>query len=593
MNFKIGSIVYSVDGKKREYSFRESCENKDLVITFNSESDSKDIIMNIRIFPKTKLEIVSLFIEMDEKIKEDASVYLNGYQTWTNSREFKISESIPKLRRIAKPIMSVYGDYDFYDTNKNCLQSYTYTYIKEESIIKLIGSLSEKTGYTIFEYDKVKKSIKIIKDCAGLILEREYDAFYLFITEGEENEVFDRYFGAMKFKKPKAENCTGWTSWYNYYTKITEEIVIDNLNAFRSRNIPIDIFQIDDGYQEALGDWLNVNNKFPRGMKFVVEEIKESGYKAGIWLAPFVCDKKSLIYRSHPEWVLGKAGFNPGWNGFFYVMDIYNEGFRNYLRKVFHTVLEEWNYDMVKLDFLYAAALIKRKDKTRGQIMYEAMEFLRELAGEKLILGCGVPLGSSFGFVDYCRIGSDVSLFWEDRLLGCVHYRERVSTINAIESTIGRRHLNGRAFLNDPDVFILRSNNNKLNNYQKYTLFLLNLILGGLVFTSDNLKDYSEEELKLYKSIFPIKEKRIKSVVNSEALEVHFTIDENEYLVLSNLYNRHDISVAIKGGGYYNKEKGLLREGSMITLKSHESACMIKTDRINQRLLQSTNIFML
>jgi alpha-galactosidase len=142
-------------------------------------------------------------------------------------------------------------------------------------------------------------------------------------------------------------------------------------------------------------------------MKFIAESIKDKGYKSGLWLAPFACEKRSRLYNEHSSWLLRdtngrpvRAGFNPGWSGTFYALDFYNQEVRGYLKKVFHNVLMEWGFDMVKLDFLYAVALIPRKDKTRGQIMHEAMEFLREIIGDKIILGCGVPLGSSFGLVD-------------------------------------------------------------------------------------------------------------------------------------------------------------------------------------------------
>lgn len=69
---------------------------------------------------------------------------------------------------------------------------------------------------------------------------------------------------------------------------------------------------------------------------------------------------------------------------------------------------------MVKLDFLFAAAMIPQRGKSRGEIMTDAMEFLREVVGpNKIILGCGVPLGPSWRKVDYCRIGSDVAPWWE------------------------------------------------------------------------------------------------------------------------------------------------------------------------------------
>lgn len=593
MNVKNGVIVYRVNGVRKECAFKEGIKNEELVITVDLKLKYEGTLVNIKILPKTKLEILSFSILMDYELDKNNPVYLNGYQTWTNSREFSLTERIPGLRKIALPIMSVYGDYGFYNTKKNNLQSYTYTYIREKGKIILLGSISEKTGYTIFEYSKKLKTIGIIKDCSGLIIDNQYEVLNLFIIEGEENYCFERYFEAMKLPRPKVNHCTGWTSWYNYYTKVSEKIVLDNLKAFKSREIPIDIFQIDDGYQENLGDWLNINNKFPRGMKFIADEIKGAGYKAGLWISPFICDRKSKIYRDHPEWVLQRAGFNPGWNGFFKVLDFYNEEFREYLREVFHTVLEVWNYDMVKLDFLYAVALIPRRDKTRGQIMYEAMEFLREIVGDKLILGCGVPLGCAFGLTDFCRIGSDVSLFWEDRILKGIHYRERVSTRNSLDSTIGRRHLNGHAFLNDPDVFILRSKNNKLSPDQRYTLLLLNLIFGGLVFTSDNLDEYTQEELKLYKSIFPIREKVIKRVDFSGIVKIYFTIDNYEYLAISNLHNDFNISLTMEDGSYFNKEKGLLKGNCVIKLRPYESVCFIKTNEVSSKLVESTNIFML
>jgi alpha-galactosidase len=592
MNIKNGLIIYTLNNIRKECNFSSDIDKEDFKIIIDNYDEADGLRINIKIIPKQKLEIITFLIEMDEKIDIKSRVFLNGYQTWTNSREFSLEESIPKLKKVAWPIMSVYGDYGFYASESNKLQSFTYTYIRGENNIKLFGSITEKTGYTVFEYDKKEENIKIIKDCSGLVIEAEYEVFNLFFIEGAENYCFHKYFEAMKLAKPKVTPCTGWTSWYNYYTKITEKIILENLNAFKERSIPIEIFQIDDGYQEVLGDWLHVNKKFPRGMEFIASEIKKAGYKAGIWLAPFVCDKKSQIYKEHPSWILQKIGFNPGWNGFFYLLDFYNEEVRNYLKEVFHTVLNVWNYDMVKLDFLYAVALIPRKDKTRGQIMYEAMEFLREICGDKIILVCGVPLGPAFGFADYCRIGSDVSLSWEDKILSSLHYRERVSTINCIESTIGRRHLNNHAFLNDPDVFIIRSKNNKLTQNQRYTLLLINLIFGGLVFTSDNISEYSEEEIKLYKSIFPIMEKTIVDVSFSEVFRIKFMIKDNEYLVLSNL-KAYKFEVIIENGSYINTEKGLIDKNTIITLAPYESICLLKAETLDSKYLESTNIFML
>lgn len=74
---------------------------------------------------------------------------------------------------------------------------------------------------------------------------------------------------------------------------------------------------------------------------------------------------------------------------------------------------------------------------------WPAMKLLRQWCGDKLILGCGVPLMPCFGVVDYCRIGCDVSLSWDDKWFMRLLHRERISTRQSIDNTVFRRQLNG------------------------------------------------------------------------------------------------------------------------------------------------------
>ena len=49
----------------------------------------------------------------------------------------------------------------------------------------------------------------------------------------------------------------GWCSWYHYFHAITEDALranLKSLEAMRS-DFPIDVVQLDDGFQSALGDW--------------------------------------------------------------------------------------------------------------------------------------------------------------------------------------------------------------------------------------------------------------------------------------------------------------------------------------------------
>ena len=96
----------------------------------------------------------------------------------------------------------------------------------------------------------------------------------------------------------------------------------------------------------------------------------------------------------------------------------------------------------------------------------------------------------AFGLVDYCRIGCDVGLDWDDKPHMRLAHRERVSTRQSIRNTVFRRQLSGRAWLNDPDVFFLRDSNLKLSDEQKYVLATVNSVLGGVLLHSDNMAEY-------------------------------------------------------------------------------------------------------
>ena len=569
-----GRLSYKKGRNKFSYDFSQNMETEDFSLAINSYNANGGARYTAVLTPKTPFTITACTLSTDEKIEIENPVFLNGYQTWTDSSEVSLNYSVPKLFPLAKPLIGMYGDYGFYKQEHNRLQSWTYTYIrnKANSSITLYGSVSEKSGYTIFEYDKNSESLCVIKDCKGLIpaVGSPYLMFDLYITQADENEAFDSYFSASNISKPKVTPCTGWTSWYNYYTSVTQEDVQKNLSAFSSRKLPIDYFQIDDGFQEAVGDWLYINNKFTLGMGYLADEIHKAGYKAGLWLAPIICEKTSRIYKEHPDWVLCKAGLNPGWSGVFYALDFYNPEVQTYLREVFDTVLNKWNYDMVKLDFLYAAALKVPKDKTRGQVMCEFFEFLREISGNKIILGCGAPLGCAFGLFDYCRVSSDVALTWEDKFLSKIHYRERVSTFNALTSTIGRYQLNGRAFYNDPDVFILRDINNKLSKDQKFTLFAINSVLGGLVFTSDNINEYSDEQFELFNTLFTTENKVVRSVEKSVHITISYSVGDKVYCLLSNL-SGDKVLVQVPFDGQMLKEKSSIAEKERIELRPYQT----------------------
>jgi alpha-galactosidase len=589
MRFSAFKGVYVVDGQHKEISAEQFTffDNDDITMEFTVDDLGVGKIYSVEIDPKRPLEWISFAIYSDLDYSGNNGIFCNGFQSWTDTKVFNASAILKPARKILKGVAYKFGDYSFYDYPRRPgrQHSWTYTYIKrEKNRIELLASLKEENGYTFFEHDSVKNRLTIQKEVRGKVSTAKECLLHFLHARDSEKQAFETYANAKGFKEIPAKPAIGWTSWYYYYTGITEQIIYDNLEQFHTRNIPIKIFQIDDGYQRSVGDWLHGNSKFPNGMKPIAEKIKAYGYTPGIWLAPLAAEKKSFIYKEKQDWILkdsqGKPvaiGYNPLWSGWFYALDIYNEEVRQYLRNVFDTVLNDWGFGLVKLDFLYGVGSIPQHGKCRGEVMRDAMLFLRECAGEKMILGCGVPLSAAEGLTEYCRIGPDIHLSWDFSVLKWMHARERPSTYNAIHNTISRRQLSGQWFWNDPDVFILRKNKNLLSFNEQYSLLLANVLFGHMLFTSDHIGEYDADTLQLYQSIFPLMEPEDLLVQqDGDFYKVNFRIRNNYYLVLINLSDTMKMYKLPVGLFFDNITQDWIHGGKMIEIPKHTSRCFLQ-----------------
>ena len=145
----------------------------------------------------------------------------------------------------------------------------------------------------------------------NLIGHYEGDADEWFIAEGEEQEVFAQYAAALGERLGKNKTTatpTVWCSWYSFYTHITEKNLTQALNDLD--DLPFDVFQVDDGWQRAIGDWIP-NEKFPGGMEALTAQIRRAGRTPGLWLAPLLVVPSSNTYRQHQDWLLRDEKASP------------------------------------------------------------------------------------------------------------------------------------------------------------------------------------------------------------------------------------------------------------------------------------------
>ncbi|HET9830224.1 MAG TPA: hypothetical protein VFP91_00885, partial [Vicinamibacterales bacterium] len=104
----------------------------------------------------------------------------------------------------------------------------------------------------------------------------------------------------LTFSRPPS----GWCSWYCFGPRVTAQQVLDNLNAIANDVPSLKYIQIDDGYQRAMGDWLETGAAFGGDIRRVLDEIRRRGFEAAIWVAPFVAEEQSTAFQQHRDWFI-------------------------------------------------------------------------------------------------------------------------------------------------------------------------------------------------------------------------------------------------------------------------------------------------
>jgi alpha-galactosidase len=312
------------------------------------------------------------------------------------------------------------------------------------------------------------------------------------LTGGPVEDLLEGYAGLVKRAnrvRINPWNPVGWCSWYHYFGKLVWKDVLENLEAAAGdrASFPFDVFQVDDGYETDIGDWMSPKAGYP-DLGGLARAIGRKRFKAGIWTAPFSAAETSELFARHPDWMVGEGGKPKpcyrSWGKTIYALDTTHPEARAWLAETFAGLVKA-GFSYLKVDFLFAAAMpgSRRKRVTPIQAYREGLRVLRRAAGGNFILACGAPLLPSAGFVDGMRVGEDTAPYWKTKPSGF----QGPNAYFALKNALMRQFMHRSFWLNDPDCLLLRARETELTRSERELYALAAGALDNMIIDSDKL----------------------------------------------------------------------------------------------------------
>lgn len=348
----------------------------------------------------------------------------------------------------------------------------------------------------------------------------------LFLASGNDpSELLkvyvDRLSSSMS-EKINLKNITGWSGWDFYQDDISEEKMLENLRFFvqHRQSLPIEYIQLDSGFVRHDGDWLETNDKFPHGLKYIARKIIDAGFKPGLWLCPFLAAPESKVVREHPDWILRKADGNPlemyGYTSpMVYGLDGSIKAVQDYLENLARQLTEEYQFSYLKLDgannqVLSELAIPADKSCSNGEALAMGMRAFRNGMKEDCLLLTAFSPGICIGLVDAMRIGEDSGARWDNSKIAKHHgERDRFNgpgeVLRAIAASANHSYMHKKLWINDPDYLVVRQENcnSELSLEEARSWASAVAMSNGSIILSDPMWELPDERIELLEKVLP------------------------------------------------------------------------------------------
>ena len=312
---------------------------------------------------------------------------------------------------------------------------------------------------------------------------------------------------------------TGWMSWNVYFDQAgaAENLAEARIGARELKPFGMEYWSIEswqgDSDKLPVSKFDNLSLKahktqFPEGMAKLADDIREIGFKPGIWTAPFGTGSQEF-YEAHKDWFLHGEDGQPlhTWNGI-YTIDPSNDDVIDYLRDIHRKMAQEWGYEFFKIDGMsgrgpgYCAHFYERpevrarfKNPDCPNPFERCVNAFREGIGPmRVFLACqGHYTGPEAGLADASRIGGDIvapntNSNWNNIL-------------SQARATMNQLFVHNIVFYMDPDTLLVGDYHPLEEARVTATVVALP---GQMMFAGDKLAELSPERMRLLQQALPV-----------------------------------------------------------------------------------------
>ena len=108
--------------------------------------------------------------------------------------------------------------------------------------------------------------------------------------------------------------------------------------------------EANEDWSQTIGAWGPSKTRWPHGLKFVLDQIRQAGMVPGLWLEPEVAGAKSALAQKPDNWFLMRHGKRVFKNSRI-MLDFRNPDVRAYLDQVMARLVRDYGVGYIKMDY--------------------------------------------------------------------------------------------------------------------------------------------------------------------------------------------------------------------------------------------------